>query len=1226
MTETPVGKPKKNFIRRALTALAFISLIIGGLAAAMAVFLPVVVSSRYCKQWIEDQAGQSLHRKVAVGALAWTWPARLTVRNLDLADEPEKDRRPVLSLNSIEISLHAEKILQRCLGAEIRIHGLDFQFNRGPDGVSNLDRFLKGLTPPEAPKTAEPAPAGPQLPDLHALMLALPVDIWAGIHFTGINMTVEDQVLDQHLAIQDGEFHLDMPDLFSRPIRLHAGADLQRQAGTFPLRFSLSLENRSQAPRTFLVEKAGLEIQARIPGAGLAVSGNGAEGISGALNMELGELHAALESFLPPALARMEPSGKIVLRFQVSTPQKETIAFDCGLTVAGVEAHGDFLPQAVIGPLGLVLNQAGSYYLPDGKLTINQGQIDFLDHTQIPWSGEIRGLGREQTNIRLAADSADLDLGEILVFADKLLPAHWTDRLEKWQQGPMLHIGRVGFTGEIPAGFGGLEISDLSLSVPDLAIRADAGQAGVRIQDSRLAVQALHVVLEDFFPRAVALTTSLAIGDLTFAAEKQVKIKNLVIPSLTIGCDDMRRTEEALFGIATDVTVRQSLDMDSLVIPALLGVEDLKQTLTLGLHLPPQKQAAARIAAFSLAVPVWRTEHPGFSGFETDMDLTLAVEDIRLLQEEDTRLDLSGLSADFRLGELLGLHLTGAARDMGKEALKTEGEIRVDLAEINRLLQDRLPETTSFTGSGICRFQIEGRLPQPGERKPIALRQHFSLKKELAFIDKVEIVLELLNAGAGIGMQDKQPLVIGPITAEPLLQYRYDGRSGKGAAQGRILIQDVRGLPAAMAIAKPAAQIQYNGRHDDLKSLSLDQICTLPSLGLEQRTTFSLYGLNQLLEGGKVITPVLLLKSVGGDFKSSLTSLDLEKLPLPVTGLKLKGAFSMEAGARLIPAKSVAADLLLNHDSIDMEMQGKAGLQRLHGQVKLAKQYRIQTGADLTSADQPADLPPLSALVLEPGPGPGPAGGAENKGEGGSGLLPGPYSAGRNLTFASARIETGGMPLMIRSFQAKLQLNQGLPEIKPFRLDCLGGTLDGTLAVEPRGRHAALVVRLAFSGIDTTRFWESDQEKKAGEDTEINGQLTAAVPVAGDLNMLIDQTEVNAFITHIGARALERFLYALDPHDNNEAVVDLRQRLRTGSPSWIRLTVKDGSLSLNGEMNVQGVVLPIPPIERLNLGALPGMASLAGKSAPLDMVAEIMRIAAAGTILVDEKEAKLTFQ
>ncbi len=115
-------------------------------------------------------------------------------------------------------------------------------------------------------------------------------------------------------------------------------------------------------------------------------------------------------------------------------------------------------------------------------------------------------------------------------------------------------------------------------------------------------------------------------------------------------------------------------------------------------------------------------------------------------------------------------------------------------------------------------------------------------------------------------------------------------------------------------------------------------------------------------------------------------------------------------------------------------------------------------------------------------------------------------------------------------------------------------------------------------------------------------------------------------LSRIGTRSLERLLYALDPSESNEAIVSQRQLFRLGSPRWINVYVKDGSLSLDGEVDAQGVPVAIPSLRRMHIANVTGLDNYAKYLASLDPLIAVLKICAATGIKIGKDGEYLKFQ
>jgi translocation and assembly module TamB len=147
----------------------------------------------------------------------------------------------------------------------------------------------------------------------------------------------------------------------------------------------------------------------------------------------------------------------------------------------------------------------------------------------------------------------------------------------------------------------------------------------------------------------------------------------------------------------------------------------------------------------------------------------------------------------------------------------------------------------------------------------------------------------------------------------------------------------------------------------------------------------------------------------------------------------------------------------------------------------------------------------------------------------------------------------------------------------------------GSLSIKRRNGAFFADFRSAFSGLNAQRLIPGPSSDKWDEGAEVSGMLSVGLPLSTSIDRLLQDMEFELEITRIGTRALERMLYALDPYENNESIVRQRKLLRMGSVRWVTAGLKDGMLSASGQVEVKGVKLELPRLERLNVASLPGL-------------------------------------
>jgi hypothetical protein len=202
-------------------------------------------------------------------------------------------------------------------------------------------------------------------------------------------------------------------------------------------------------------------------------------------------------------------------------------------------------------------------------------------------------------------------------------------------------------------------------------------------------------------------------------------------------------------------------------------------------------------------------------------------------------------------------------------------------------------------------------------------------------------------------------------------------------------------------------------------------------------------------------------------------------------------------------------------------------------------------------------------------------------------------------------------------------LEEGLPSIDFFQADMMGGTVRGSLSIKRRNGAFFADFRSAFSGLNAQRLVPGPLSDPRDEEAEVSGMLSAALPLSTSMDRLLQDVEFGLEITRIGSRALERMLYAVDPYESNESIVQQRKLLRMGSVKWVAASVKDGMLSASGQVDVKGVKLELPRLERLNVASLPGLGGFEKRLAVIGPMIKILNVLSANTVTL-ERDGKIS--
>ncbi len=222
-------------------------------------------------------------------------------------------------------------------------------------------------------------------------------------------------------------------------------------------------------------------------------------------------------------------------------------------------------------------------------------------------------------------------------------------------------------------------------------------------------------------------------------------------------------------------------------------------------------------------------------------------------------------------------------------------------------------------------------------------------------------------------------------------------------------------------------------------------------------------------------------------------------------------------------------------------------------------------------------------------------------------------------------MRTGPPPVHAGPSRIVMDVVNGVPGIQYFEFSLLGGTINGGINLLKNKDHFRIRSSLNFSGINTAAFFPEIYSGRNDPRAEIRGMIHADIPVSHEMPVFLENLALSVEFTKIGSRAVERFLFALDPHESNEAVMAQRRILKNGSPRWIRLEIRDGFLSIRGEAVVRNITVPLPAIQRLNIARLPGIEQFESALAPLEILALLLERLSAEALTISPDGRTIVF-
>ncbi|MCP4688666.1 MAG: hypothetical protein GY859_11490, partial [Desulfobacterales bacterium] len=1020
-----------------------------------------------------------------------------------------------------------------------------------------------------------------------------------------------------------------------------AGADLMVSGGPLkdgligPMSFRFSEKGEMDAARGDLanhsgefrfLEKTGARWRGSV--AGLIRPPESEEnGIDLELNLTSEIDPAEIQKLLAPLVAASGPpphiAGEIEFAADIRGNPLEIISFDSRLAGAQLVVSGGPIKDKSVGPMDFELSNSGALDGPGETLSIRSGAFGFLEKSRLRYTAAVTDLKGGAPGLDLRFSPITFDLGEIFTLVKAFLPANLPLEIPMDRGTPVFNLKTLAIGGPLSTGAGKVRLENMSVKIPGLRLKTDA--ADLYIKDIAANASSVQTEIRDFFPGKTDVAASLEIGEVEARGDAGATIRGLHIPRLALQVRDARPSDQAPFGLTARITMEETLTIAEINVPSLASAKGIRQSLAVGCTLPVHTPAEIVVNNLDLSLPDLTIETPADGPARTNSRLTASVSKIKINQLDPMDVDVNAARAHIALEEILQMDLEASAEKSGADGAAVSGDVRLNLARLSEKIPPRIFRPEKLAGEVRLDWRLQAKLPEPGELERLSNLKNLDLGRDLAFLDELTFSCHLKDVALSMKSAPDQRFSIGALSAGPLFKYSYDGKERKGDFSGAIAIHDIDELPGAGLDAPLDIDLSFSGGHDDLESVTLTETMAVSPLNVEQTLKASLFGMNQIARRGLDAPPSSLLKRVGGVVAGGLTIHGDGDLSMLTDGVNLRE--NLEAGLeiRFDPGRRISAAVRAHSPGVDIKQKGLVELSRARVNIDLKKEYDIIIGdgpAEKASAAAPL---PLSERVLQSDAPP-----RARPGETGSQQWISPAIRTRDNTrkgfsFDLARVETGPLPMDVERTLVNFQLKNGLPDVDHFSIDLMGGTVMGSIGVKKREENYFVHARLAFSGIDAGALFP-EARPPDGEDSEITGRLLIQLPLYTELPALIEQARFDLDFSHIGPRALERLLYALDPHESDEAIVSQRRLLRIGSPRWIRVSIKDGSLSLRGEIMVKGSPIDIPRVERLNLANLANLEKYEKHLAALEPAIQALNILSANVLRISESGDQFNFE
>jgi len=1172
-TNSQTSAKRKN-IKKLLLSFVILALLLS-VAFITGIFLiPKFVSTSSFKEYVENISTKFLTRGVRIEKLYWSWSDGIILKNIFVEDDPSFSEQPVFLIENAFIQPGIRELLQRRLTLDVTIDGIHFNYIRDKNGQPNLGT----LFPPSKTVSDEKERLKKKLPSEKSTgdgSISVPLDINAKIHLDGITVSADDKMSKRKFDLDNGSIHLDIPSLYHHPMKLKVNAGIRiDKSNSLPVNIALSVKNKGDIPNEIRPEDLAMDINGVLPGIDFRAEGDFKEkGLISKVDISLGTIVTTIKPFLPNGFQASAVDGRLGFDFTAKRDSKKRIVFDAGIHALKVRASGKFINNKQVGPADLIIKNKGVFDIENSVLEITNGRIQLLNEGIVEWKAIVSELASGKPKTDAVISHAYLNLEEIHKLVKVFLPPDFPLQFHNdAKEGTSnIKIGNILFSGGPGAEENHVDIKSLVVDLPGFDLKNQENV--LSIHDMVFTIESMETDFRDIFPVTARMRTGLTAGHVN--------------------------------------------------IPGRIHISGLTKVFDAECRMQTNGHAELLLKEFAVQAPSIVLTNRSAGELSTDAGITFKPCRILFHKDRESRLDIENYGILLTIGKFIKAEMNGAIRDTAKTKLQTRGDVYFNLGKIPEELFGDYQGRVNMSGEAVLAWQFNGRLPDGKEKKQLSSFSGINTGDALSFIDQAGIRFSVDKMKADMNLDGGNTFTAGEIAASPLISYEYNHKENTGELLGNITIENIKRHPASGMKAPVSLHVTIEGGHKGLHRIRFKEKATLDPFSIEQAVTLNLFGADKVIDEGLQAKPQAWLMKTGGDLQALVRIKNMSETKMFKSGLDVNGEMAAGIMLGLLPGKTADARMWVNASGIDFGMEGIAEINNFYGKLNIAKKYQILSPKEEETGRAASEVRSLSSMVMENVFEITPRTiGAALKSDWHYAQAKERFHPERTIGFSSMYIKKGPLPVRIDTFRADINLEKGLPEIERFQNDIFGGTVSGAVRISKDEGTYFLKADVNFTGIDFETILPGGEKRMPAGDTEVSGHLKLYIPITDNMDTFLAKTENHLMFTHIGSRALERLLYAMDPYESNEAVVSQRRLLKKGSPKWVELKIKDGSLSIMGELEIEGVDINFPRLERLNITNLSGMEKYAGHLAGLKPVARMLEMASANAIEVGEKELK----
>lgn len=1157
--------------------------------------LPFLLNSNVVQSHVQKSLSTSMKRNIVWSGLNISWSNGLTLSGLKLGDAPPPLLKADIDLVTIVPALRRDDNGRFGIDLDLKIKNVRAE-------------FAPGSAKPQVPPSKDPLTLiADSIQRLQGFDYPLPVNLRVVADVSPLQIVYRTPDPDNTMQLKDFSFRFSMPSLASKPVTVDLNGRVaigQREIGKVDLKATINdlvtKEERIHLPSAQFI------VAASVPGTKLLLSGglNQADGIIAKCTTNLAELLEVIKPLLPPSLPELD--GKFEIEMRAKGDQKRDISVGLNADATDLVASSATQKNRRAGPFDIKLQQKivtdhirQRVEFPDGKLTVN-GLIS------AKWSALVDNPTIPERSLEFNLEPVSLDFTRLFSASKAfLLPALPLKEMvgEAFFKSMSLKIKGAANNGSI---------SVVGMGAKFPLIRVSEKGREVKVENIDLLLGKVECPLIASQPVSVT-------GDLLWSVH-QVAISGLK-PLLMQGgrgkielaISDLNLHSKSPRKFAASIAMTQLLELDKLSLGNLLAVGKVHEQLRFLARADDRGVIDVNIPEFDFSAASIQAVQSGKKFSTIPLSAAFTASGLHIPVARDERPTLQRAEVKISAGDFLQLVGDAFLPESIPQKIATKGRVQLDLKKGMQFAAPLLPAGLKSDGLVNAAWNMTAPIPEKAmvdEKHPLK-----SARTGLSMFDKLEVTLKLDNISAAIPGEKGTIKILG-LQSKPDIHISSLNNGASARFEGGILFAGISGLPGAAAnLPSQQGSFLFNGELEEWKSLHLSEKFRIDPLAVFQSADINVSRIDSLFDEKQPFNSATLIKRLDATVVANIDAELSGELKQTLPGIDMAGSINGSFRADLTAGRELAVRGSLKSKDFGVSFADGTKIEGVRSDFSINRVFA------LAAASKIEPWTPLSNILVRPPPGNQSSPGATDIATRIYDDLRGDINGKR--TFSIRRITTktsSGVPIVLSSLEGNILLTQEKAGLSFFQADLLGGTLLARGLFDLRPEIPLITLGSSFSNLDITRLLPKDSKKRqTDQDAEISGEMNLSIPLTSEQRELLEQLRLSVNIRKIGANAIERALFSLDPFERNEQVVAQRKLLKLGTLKGLRATAVDGAFSMEGEALIKGIGVDLPKVDRLRISELPLRQEFSKNRKTIAALRTVMDLVRADTIVVGSK-------